>query len=227
MPTSSMTQALLPLAATGTIAALLYRMYSMRSARKRFVVLSLRAEVDSAVVFDAVSTMGTPLLVGADANAECERWLCGSFTHCAVLTAPSGNGTRECKARLADLNKATVGGGLLALDYEPNVALECPSPPARPLRHVFFARFKPRAPVAELIAGYSGLPTVIKDMKAFEWGVLRGDAEGYTHIFMTTFANEGDRDIYLAHEAHDAFAAKIFSWIDKLVVFDFFDVNGR
>ena len=100
--------------------------------------------------------------------------------------------------------------------------------PPSPLRHLFFARFKPGAPVAELIAGYAGLPAAIKEMRAFEWGRLRDDArtEGYTHIFMTTFDDAAGRDAYLAHPAHDAFAAHIFAHIEKLVVFDFVDEGG-
>jgi hypothetical protein len=199
------------------------------SPSRRFVVLALREVPSDAAeaACDVIKGLMQPseILVGACANAERETWLHTEFSHAALLTFPRDVRLDACKAELPYLNKATIGGGLLALDYEPVVALACSSLPEAPLRHIFFARFKPRAPVGELISGYAGLPGIIKEMLAFEWGRLQSDAsaEGYTHIFMTTFADAAGRDAYLAHPAHDAFAANIFSHIDKLVVFDFVD----
>jgi hypothetical protein len=40
---------------------------------------------------------------------------------------------------------------------------------------------------------------------------------------MTTFDDAAGRNAYLAHPDHDAFAAKIFAFIDKLIVMDFID----
>jgi hypothetical protein len=93
--------------------------------------------------------------------------------------------------------------------------------PASPLRHVLFARFKSGAPVDELIEGYAGLPSKIPEMRGFEWGRLQVAAEGYEYVFTTTFCDVAGRDAYLAHPAYDKFAAKMFEWMDKLIVVDF------
>jgi hypothetical protein len=99
------------------------------------------------------------------------------------------------------------------------------------LRHVFFARFKDGAPVEALAAEYGGLTSLIPEMRAFEWGRVRAEAADRRRTasssLMSKFADETARDAYLAAPAHDAFAAKMFGFLEneKVVVFDFIETS--
>ena len=58
-----------------------------------------------------------------------------------------------------------------------------------------------------------GLTEAIPDMKAFEWGRLKpAEAQGMSHVFVTTFATAAGRDAYLAHPAHEARPAATWWW---------------
>ena len=48
-----------------------------------------------------------------------------------------------------------------------------------------------------------------------------GLAQGFTHCFIVTFADEGGRDAYLPHPAHKAFVEFMKPNLDKVLVVDF------
>ena len=165
------------------------------------------------------------LQVGACVNHSSEVKFSAGFNH-----AVSGSmSTAQAKPMIASLSRYLEVNckfvQSLVLHYEPNETLVCSEHLHEPVKHIFFASFKAGAPMEELITGYSGLPSSLEMMKAFEWGQLQPDASaGYEYIFMTTFENEAGRDAYLAHPVHEAFAKdKMFPWIDRIVIMDFIE----
>ena len=46
-------------------------------------------------------------------------------------------------------------------------------------------------------------------------------ADGYTHAFLVTFADEKGREVYLPHPAHKEFGKLVGPHIDKVFVFDY------
>jgi hypothetical protein len=68
------------------------------------------------------------------------------------------------------------------------------------------------------------LPSKIKQIKAFEWGINSSPEnlnEGLTHCFFASFSNEKDRDDYLVHPAHKAFVDLLKPFLEKAVVVDY------
>ncbi|WP_286748010.1 Dabb family protein [Roseivirga sp. UBA1976] len=95
------------------------------------------------------------------------------------------------------------------------------------LRHVVTFKFIPEATkdqVNRLIEDFAGLQQQIDLVKSLEWG-LNVSPEGYdkgmTHVFLLTFKNEKDRDLYLIHPAHVAFGRKHGQLIEDSVVVDY------
>ena len=107
-------------------------------------------------------------------------------------------------------------------EFTPVVLLPPPDGLVPSVQHVFLARFKPGAPVQELIDGYFGLTRSIPQMRAFMYGRCGGGAGagGFEYAFVTTFASFGDRDAYLSHPEHAAFASVIFGHLGEIVVTD-------
>lgn len=108
------------------------------------------------------------------------------------------------------------------------VSASCqPTANKKVLRHVVSFKFSPEttdSQIAGLIEAFQKLPDDIPQIKAFEWG-LNNSPEGYdkgmTHIFLLTFDNAADRDIYLPHPAHKAFGDAHGGIIEDLVVVDY------
>ena len=98
---------------------------------------------------------------------------------------------------------------------------------ARVLRHVVLFAFKPEATPAEIAAveaAFAALPDQIPEIIAFEWGrdvSIEGKAQGFTHCFFVTFADEAGRETYLPHPAHQAFVALVSQHREKGLVFDY------
>ena len=143
---------------------------------RRFIVLASPAQPAEALADivrrspSTVSSSGFPgALRGACANAARETELAGPFTHAALLSFPNER-ARSTAEPLASYAPELQVSAALELDFTPTATLICSTLPAQPLRHIFFAKFKPGAPIEELIAGYSGLPAKIPQMRAFEYG---------------------------------------------------------
>ena len=95
------------------------------------------------------------------------------------------------------------------------------------LRHVVLFQFKDGTPaesVRQVENAFRALPDKIDVIQDFEWGTdvsVEGMAEGYTHCFFVTFANEADRDAYLPHPDHSAFGAVLRPHLEKALVVDY------
>ena len=95
------------------------------------------------------------------------------------------------------------------------------------LRHVVMLKFKDSASaedIKKVEAAFRALPTQIKEIKSFEWGINNSPenlAQGFTHCFFLTFASEKDRAVYLPHPAHKAFGAVLTPFLDKVLVLDY------
>jgi hypothetical protein len=76
----------------------------------------------------------------------------------------------------------------------------------------------------EIIAGYKALPGKIDVMQHFEWGAdvsVEDLHQGFTHCFITTFADTAGRDAYIPHAGHQEYVQVLLPHLDKLLVVDF------
>lgn len=95
------------------------------------------------------------------------------------------------------------------------------------LRHVVLFGWKATADstaVNAAVNAFKMLPTQIKTIKKFEWGVNNSPEnlnQGLTHCFFLTFASEKDRDDYLVDAAHKAFVTKLDGLVEKVTVVDY------
>ncbi len=108
-----------------------------------------------------------------------------------------------------------------------NTAAPAASASAKKLRHFVLFKFKDDAKpeqVKEVVDAFSALPGKIKEIIDFETGTdvsVEMKADGFTHGFMVTFADEKGREIYLPHPAHQEFVKLVGPVIDKVLVFDY------
>ncbi len=99
------------------------------------------------------------------------------------------------------------------------------------LRHAVLFRFKPEATPDQIRAvenAFRNLPNQIDSIHAFEWGVEisgRSLNKGFTHGGLFTFEDEAARDAYIAHPAHQDFAALVRPLVEELFVFDYWAQN--
>lgn len=97
----------------------------------------------------------------------------------------------------------------------------------RLLRHVVLFKFKDSSSIADIQKvedAFRALPSKIKQIKSFEWGINNSPEElnqGFTHCFTLGFVSEKDRAIYLPHPAHVAFGATLQPILDKVLVIDY------
>lgn len=95
------------------------------------------------------------------------------------------------------------------------------------LRHVVLFKFKADASTAEIEkveAAFKSLPSKIKEIRGFEWGLNNspeGLNQGFTHCYFLTFSSEKDRAVYLPHPDHKAFGALLGPILDKVLVVDY------
>lgn len=102
-----------------------------------------------------------------------------------------------------------------------------PATPSRLLRHLVLFAFKAETTADEISAveaAFAALPAQIPEIEAFESGTdvsVEGRAQGFTHCFLVTFANEAGRDAYLPHPAHQAFVELVSQHREKALVLDY------
>lgn len=95
------------------------------------------------------------------------------------------------------------------------------------LRHVVLFKFKDATPaekLKEIEAAFGALPSKIKEIQDYEWGLNNspeGLNKGLTHCFFVTFKNEKGRDIYLPHPDHKAFVDLASPYIEDVTVVDY------
>jgi hypothetical protein len=95
------------------------------------------------------------------------------------------------------------------------------------LRHIVLFKFKATAAAADIQKveeAFAALPSKIKEIKDFEWG-LNNSPEGlnkdFTHCFFVTFESEADRAIYLPHSDHQAFVGLLEPILEDVLVVDY------
>lgn len=95
------------------------------------------------------------------------------------------------------------------------------------LRHVVMFKFKDGTSAADIKKvedAFRALPSKIKEIKGFEFGVNNSPEQlnqGFTHCFFLTFSSEKDREVYLPHPAHKAFGDILKPHLDKVLVVDY------
>ena len=98
---------------------------------------------------------------------------------------------------------------------------------AEQLRHVVLFKFKEASTSADIQtveAAFVALPSKIKEIKDFEWGLNNspeGLNKGFTHCFFVTFDSEEERSIYLPHPAHMAFVNVLSPHMEDVLVLDY------
>lgn len=128
--------------------------------------------------------------------------------------------------------RKTISCGLIALCLA-TVGCQCSGFKAkaddspRMLRHVVLFAFKtdtPPSKVAEIERAFAALPGKIDAIRDFEWGTdvsIENKAQGFTHCFFVTFADEAGRDAYLPHPDHKAFVSILRPHLEKVLVIDY------
>lgn len=98
---------------------------------------------------------------------------------------------------------------------------------SKTLRHVVLFKFKDTASAEDIKKvedAFKALPGKIKVIKSLEWGTNsspEGLNQGLTHCFFLTFSSDKDRDDYLVHPDHKAFAEIAGPVLDKVTVVDY------
>ncbi|XAL99276.1 Dabb family protein [Phycisphaeraceae bacterium D3-23] len=94
-------------------------------------------------------------------------------------------------------------------------------------RHIVMFKFNDTATeqqIADIVAGFNALPGQIEQITAYEHGLNTNtddNANGFTHIFLVTFANEEGLAVYGPHPAHQAFVAELLPVLDEVLVADY------
>ena len=95
------------------------------------------------------------------------------------------------------------------------------------LRHIVLFKFKATSEAVDIQKienAFIALPTKIKEIKDFEWGLNNspeGLDKGFTHCFFVTFESEADRAAYLPHPDHLAFVAMLDGHVEDVLVLDY------
>ena len=95
------------------------------------------------------------------------------------------------------------------------------------LQHVVSFKFKDSAApqdIKKVEDGFRALKDKIPQMVNLEWGTnvsKEKHDKGFTHCFIVTFKNEQDRDAYIVHPDHKAFAKLLGPVLEDVFVIDF------
>ena len=115
----------------------------------------------------------------------------------------------------------------------PSSDSESASSDAPLLRHVVLFKFKDSATSAQvdaIVEAFGNLPSRIPSVVEYQWGTdvsIEGKANGFTHCFLVSFANEAGRTEYLPHPAHKAFVELLLPSLDKGTVVDFWSTDSQ
>lgn len=95
------------------------------------------------------------------------------------------------------------------------------------LYHVVSFKFKAGTTpeqIKEVEQAFAELKEKIPQIKQVQWGTNVSPEKhdkGFTHMWVLSFKTEKDRDDYLVHPDHKAFASKLGSVLDDVFVIDF------
>lgn len=107
------------------------------------------------------------------------------------------------------------------------VAMTATAAAAPKVQHVVSFKFKSTASaedIKKIETSFAALKKKISQIKSLEWGTNVSPEKlnkGFTHCWVLTFNSEKDRDIYLKHPDHEAFAKSVGPVIDDVFVIDF------
>lgn len=94
-------------------------------------------------------------------------------------------------------------------------------------RHIVLFKFREnleKETMDKIDRAFRELPEEISEISAMEGGLNNSPEKlnkGFTHCYLLTFPSERERDIYLPHEKHKAFADLVKEAIDDVLVFDY------
>ena len=95
------------------------------------------------------------------------------------------------------------------------------------LRHVVLFGWKAgadTAAISKFVMAFRTLPSKIKTIKRFEWGVNNSPENlngGLSYCFLVTFASEKDRDDYIVNPDHKALVQLLPDIMEKVTVVDY------
>ncbi|KAK8966555.1 putative protein Pop3 [Platanthera guangdongensis] len=95
------------------------------------------------------------------------------------------------------------------------------------VKHVLLVKFKDDVSpekIDELTVAWANLVDVIEPMKDFHWGTdvsFENKADGFTHLFVSTFESMEGVAEYFYHPAHKEFGKKALPCLEKFIVFDY------
>jgi hypothetical protein len=95
------------------------------------------------------------------------------------------------------------------------------------LHHVVCFKFKNTATtqdIKQVEEAFAALKEKVPGIESFKWGTNVSKEQrnkGFTHCFELTFKNEKDRDSYIEHPEHKAFAKLVGPVVDDVFVIDF------
>src|SRR2546430_17633671 len=104
------------------------------------------------------------------------------------------------------------------------VAVTMTTDAAEKLQHVVSSKFKPSASaddIKKVEAAFRELKSKIPEIVSFEWGTnisKENHDKGFTHCFILTFKSGKDRDTYIGHPDHKAFAKSLGPVLDDAFV---------
>jgi len=107
------------------------------------------------------------------------------------------------------------------------VAITMTTHAAEKLQHVVSFKFKPSASaddIKKVEAAFRELKSKIPEIVTFEWGTnvsKENHDKGFTHCFILSFKSEKDRDTYIGHPDHKAFAKLAGAAVADVFVIDF------
>ena len=117
--------------------------------------------------------------------------------------------------------------GFFMLAAALNVSSTAKADDEKVFRHVVLFKFKDgtsEAQVKKVVDAFRALKNQIDVIQDFEYGTdvsTEGRAQGFTHCFFVTFADDKGRDAYLPHPKHKEFGALVGPLLDKVLVVDY------
>jgi hypothetical protein len=113
--------------------------------------------------------------------------------------------------------------GLLLVACSPSAS----APSQGSVKHVVCFKFKDAASkeqIQKVVDDFRALKTKIPAIVSFETGTNISPEKlnkGITHCFLLSFKNEADRDVYLKHVDHEAFAKGLGPVLEDVFVIDY------
>jgi hypothetical protein len=102
-----------------------------------------------------------------------------------------------------------------------------PAKAAGKVHHIVCFKFKSTATtqdIKQVEEAFAALQEKVPGIESLKWGTNVSKEQknkGFTHCFVLTFKTEKDRDAYLEHPEHKAFATLVGPVVDDVFVIDF------